>query len=430
MSDRLQDLVQSHSRPPMRAIAVSIAVAICGFLAWSTWAHIDEVAIAAGEVTPQGRIKVVQHLEGGIIERIDVAEGDTVQEGAALMQLSLGTDSLNREEIQVQLDGLILKRARLLAEVNGTELALPPELAARHPDIAESERRSYAARRNELNSAVAVIAQQTRQKQGQLQELTVRLRSLQRDLSLTDEKYAISTSLLSEGLTSKLEHLELEREVQRLRGQIAVVRETIPNARAAIEESEARVQEEREKALGRAQEELSSVEPAIARLRERLSEATSQVQRTEVRSPIDGIVKNLRYNTIGGVVRPGEPILDLVPLNDSLVVEAKLNPVDRGYVREGQPATVKVSSYDFIRYGGLDGEVAQIAADTDVDTSGNPYYRVVVRTDKTYLGEAEGSLPITPGMQATVDIHTGTRSVIWYLVKPVLKLRHEAFRER
>ena len=168
----------------------------------------------------------------------------------------------------------------------------------------------------------------------------------------------------------------------------------------------------------------------IARVNELLNRASDQERRAVIRSPIDGVVKNMRYHTIGGVVKPGEPIMEIVPISDRLVIEAQLNPVDRGYVQEGQRAVVKISTYDFVRYGSLDGVVARIGASTNTDPAGQPYYQVVVRTNKTYLGDQQGLLPITPGMQATVDIHTGTRSVLNYFIKPVLKLRNEAFRER
>jgi membrane fusion protein, adhesin transport system len=161
-----------------------------------------------------------------------------------------------------------------------------------------------------------------------------------------------------------------------------------------------------------------------------MAEATEQKGRTEIRSPIDGTVKNLRYNTIGGVVRPGEPIMEIVPERDRLVIEARLDPADRGYVRVGQAAVVKLSTYDFVRYGGLDGRVVRIAPDTDNSTTGRTFFRVVVETDRTWLGAEKGALPISPGMEATVDIKTGRRTVIDYLLRPILKLQSEAFRER
>ena len=175
---------------------------------------------------------------------------------------------------------------------------------------------------------------------------------------------------------------------------------------------------------------MGKTEQEIARIREVLKRATEQGSRAEIKSPVAGVVKNLRFNTIGGVIKPGEPILEIVPTGENLVVQSRLNPTDRGYVSEGQKATVKISTYDFARYGGLNGTVIQVAPDTSMDENGQPYFRVVVQTNKNYLGREEGSLPIVPGMQATVDIHTGKKSVIDYLIRPVLKLKHEAFRER
>ena len=201
-------------------------------------------------------------------------------------------------------------------------------------------------------------------------------------------------------------------------------------ARSALAEAEARGRELREKFGSQVRAELGDVEVEIRRIDELLAEATAQSGRTLIRSPIDGIVKNLRINTIGGVVRPGEPILDIVPERDRLVVEAHLDPADRGYVRVGQPALVKLTTYDYVRYGGLEGEVVRIAPDSDVTQAGRPYFRVVVETRKTWLGDTKDSLPISVGMQATVDIRTGRRTVLDYLLRPVLKLKSEAFRER
>jgi adhesin transport system membrane fusion protein len=190
-----------------------------------------------------------------------------------------------------------------------------------------------------------------------------------------------------------------------------------------------RIKEEQIKFQRQAYEELGRVEATIQRTRELLADAVGQRVRTEIRSPSDGIVKNVRYTTVGGVVRAGDPIMEIVPADDILVVEAKLNPVDRGYVREGQRAVVKVTAYDYVRYGALEGKVALIAPDTTTDSAGGVFFRVVVET-QGHLGEGAGDYPVVAGMQASVDIHTGARSVMDYIVRPVLKLRHEAFRER
>ena len=494
---RLDKLVSSHPMPTWRIIAWPVMVFLGALVAWANYAELDEVSIAMGEVVPRGNIKTVQHLEGGIIEAINVDEGDTVHEGQILVQLDLGATGVNREELQVRLDNDLLVRARLEAETRGQPLRIPKELADRRPAQAIAEERSYDARKQQLAAKLNVQRELTRQRELEVEELEARLRSLrdrkrelnspagslrqqarqkeleikelqaQRDtttnnLRLIRERFEMSAKLLADGLVPRMEHLELESEVKSLEGELAGLNQSIPRARAAVdevrgilkEETEAvdaeinalrpsipraqaavdeanqRAREEEIRFRREAQEELVKAEQSIARIRELLSEATEQKIRADIRSPINGIVKNLRYNTIGGVVQPGEAIMEIVPTGERLIIEAKLNPTDRGYVAIGQPTVVKISTYDFARYGGLDGAVTMVAPDTSTDEEGTPFFRVLVETDKTYLGRTTGELPIIPGMEATVDIHTGSRTVIEYLVKPVLKLRHEAFRER
>lgn len=397
---------------------------------WANFARLDEVAVTPGEVIPQGKVKVIQHLEGGIIERIYVTEGAVVQAGDPLVLLDLATAGVNRDELQARLDGELLRRARLMSELEGNDLQLPPGASKRHPNLAESERKGFRARRRSLETTLGVLREQLRQRQLEVEELEARKRSVTRNLGLARERLKMSRSLLSEGLTAKMEHLKLRAEVEELQGEIQSLEPAVPRARAAVAEAEQRIDEGRNVFQQDAQERMGQTEQAIAQLEEVLAEATEQGMRAEIKSPINGVVKKLRYYTIGGVISPGEPIMEIVPTGDKLVVEAKLSPTDRGYVSEGQSAIVKVTTYDFVRYGGLQGTVTHVAPDSSTGENRAPYFRVIVTTDKTYLGEKEGHLPITPGMQATVDIHTGRKSVLEYLIKPVLKLRHEAFRER
>lgn len=427
----LDALRKSNRSPAFRGLAWAVIALIAGFFGWAAFAQLDEVAVASGEVIPIDKIKVVQHLEGGIIQRLDVAEGSKVSKDQVLVQLTVGGAGTTREELQVQLDSLLLSRARLKAESADAPLTFPADIAKRRPDLVAAERDTFEARKLGLKSKLSVILQQSRQRELEVKELQARRRAVLANLKLERERLRLSDQLLESGLTPRMEHLEIRREIENLNGEAKVLGQAIPRSKSALAESAARVTEETEAFRRRAIEELNRVELQIARSREGLDEASDRVRRTEIRSPIDGIVKNMRFNTIGGVVRPGEPIMEIVPVGDKLVVEARLSPVDRGYVQEGQKAVVKISTYDFVRYGSLDGVVERIAADTNADpNSGQPFYEVVIRTDKTYLGSAQGEFPITPGMQAVVDIHTGTRSVMNYLIKPVLKLRHEAFRER
>ncbi len=427
----LDDLMTRHPLPTWRLLAWPVMILLALLVVWANFVELDEVSVATGEVVPSGRLKVIQHLEGGIVEAIHVAEGDVVAAGDPLIQLDLATSGVNREELQVRLDGRLLARARLRAEASGKALSLPEDVAARRPPQAAAERKAFDARKRELTSTLGVLRGQVRQKELETEELGSRKRSVEKNLELARERLKLSASLLADGLVPRMEHLQLEAEVEDLEGELQGLVSSIPRAQAAVAEARERVREGEIRFRREAQEELGKTQQAIAQIEELLAEATEQRVRAEIKSPIDGVVKNLRFNTIGGVISPGEAIMEIVPTGDRLVVEAKLNPTDRGYVQVGQEAVVKVTTYDFVRYGGLDGEVILVAPDSSTDpNTGAPYFRVVVETDKTYLGDEVGRLPITPGMQATVDIHTGEKSVTDYLIRPVLKMRHEAFRER
>jgi len=429
-NERLDGLLLSHPMPSWRIFAWPVMIMLMVLVTWAFFADLDEVAVSPGEVVPQGKVRVIQHLEGGIVEKLFVAEGDVVKEGDTLMQLNQESTGTNQAELQVRLDSQLLIRARLTAEARGTKLSFPPDISARHPTLVSAQSQAYNARKREFVSTLAVMKEQVKQRELEIQELSARQKAVERNYKLASERLKMSASLLSEGLTAKMEHLQLEAEVESLDGEMKSLKPSVPKARAAIEESRQRLKEAEIRFQREAQEELGKTEQEIARIKEVLKRATEQGSRAEIKTPVSGVVKNLAFNTIGGVVKPGDPIMQIVPTGDNLVIQSRLNPTDRGYVSEGQKAVVKISTYDFARYGGLDGTVVQVAPDTSQDENGQPYFRVVVQTEKNFLGEEEGSLPIVPGMQATVDIHTGQKSVIDYLIRPVLKLRHEAFRER
>jgi adhesin transport system membrane fusion protein len=428
---RLDALLLRQPLPSWRIAAWPIVVLISGLLGWSSVATLDQVAVATGEVVPEGKVKIIQHLEGGIVERIFVSEGSQVREGDLLIRLDLATSGVNRKELLARLDNAILHRARVRAQSEGTPLALPADAAARQPNVAEAERQAYVARSRELESNLSVLREQVRQRELEGHELEAKRKAAASNLALARERLKMSSSLLEEGLTAKMEHLRLESEVQSLEGELQALGPALPRARAAVAEATQRVREAEDRFRREGRDEMGETEQTIARVQELLAQATDQGVRAEIKSPIDGVVKKLRTNTIGGVVSPGEAIMEIVPSSDKLVIEARLSPIDRGYVNPGQPARAKISTYDFVRYGALSGTVTQVAPDASTDPkTGTPYFEVIVETDKAWLGAEAGSLPITPGMQATVDIHTGTRTVMDYLIKPVLKLQDEAFRER
>ncbi|WP_135075367.1 HlyD family type I secretion periplasmic adaptor subunit [Terasakiella sp. SH-1] len=399
------------------------------------WAHttiLDEVAIAPGRVVPESKVKTVQHLEGGIIKELNITEGSVVKQGDALMALTLGVGKLNEQELLTELDGFRLVEARLLAESKGADrLTFPADSMQRRPQIAEREQTAFEARRSELSGQLSVIRKQIKQKELSIGSLRTRRNAATNKLAISEESQALAQDAMNKGMGMRAEYLELSSQVESLLGEIRTIDAEIPAAHADIEEARARLNETRLKYRRKASDQLSKVAREISKIEKVLSEATEQEQRTVIRAPIDGTVKNLKYTNMGAVVRPGEPIMELVPVRDSLVVEARLSPTDRGYVQLGLHANIKVSAYDFVRYGALPGQVIQIAPDTDKTEDGTPYYRVIIATERTFLGDgAITRLPITTGMETQVDIVTGKRSVLEYFLRPLLRLKDEAFRER
>lgn len=411
---------------PSRLILVVLAA--LGVWAWFT--PLDEVAVAEGAVAPQGKIKVIQHLEGGIIRELMVNEGDTVVAGDALLRLELDAERSNPEQLRAELDGLLLARAPWAAEIDGTATAFDRGAAARRPSDAARAEQTFDARQAEIRSALDVANKRIRRRGLAIETLETRRRAMFNDLTLAEENLAIAAQAASSGLATRTEELELRREVEQLLGAIDTLAAEIRQARADREEARAQLVEIRNRYASEATERLGEIDRQIAQIRETLASAQQQTLRTTIRTPIDGIVKKMRYHTIGGVVRPGEAIMEIVPARDDLVIEARLHPRDRGYVTVGQSATVKITTYDFTRYGTLDGRLILIGADADEDDQGEPYFRLVVEADRPYLGSADNPLRISPGMEAEVNIHTGTRTVLEYFLRPLLRLRHDAFRER
>ncbi|MDX2223057.1 MAG: HlyD family type I secretion periplasmic adaptor subunit, partial [Rhodospirillaceae bacterium] len=385
---RLEALVASHDAPSWSRIARIIMIMLAGFLAWAMFARLEEVSIAPGEVVPQGRIKTIQHLEGGIIDEIFVREGDTVQVDDPLVQLDLaGASQANLMELKVRLDGLLLTKARLEAEAELRAPVFPADIAQRQATLVAAELAAYEARQKELITTRAVLESQFKQRERDVREVAARLSAAENGLDLARQRLTMSEDLLGQGLTSRMEHTELQSQAAALTGEAEGLREALPRARAALDEARDRVNELNAKFSREALDLLKETELNIARTQELLTTATDQETRTAVKSPIKGVVKNMRYNTIGGVVRPGEPILDIVPSEDTLVVEARLNPMDRGFVRAGQKASVKIDTFDYARYGSIDGEVISVAPDSTVPENGMPFFKVMVRTEKPYLGE-------------------------------------------
>ncbi|MEM9724173.1 MAG: HlyD family type I secretion periplasmic adaptor subunit [Pseudomonadota bacterium] len=429
MSD-IDQLLQRFPLPSWRPGAIAVAGLITGGLIWATQAQLDRIAAAPGVIAPKGQVRTVEHLEGGVAERIHVREGDIVTAGQPLVEVQLGAAALNDAEILVRLDALRLERARLLAEAAQIDLTLPVAEAARQPDLAEAEQAAFRSRRREYRSSLAVLRDQRAQREQEITSTEVRMAAATRRLEPLREQARIAEALVEKQLMARSVMLGFTRDLKEVEAELRSLEAALPQARTALAEARERELFERNKFRNAAAERLREVEIEIARQAELYERAIAQRRRATIASPIDGVVKNLALKSVGAVVPAGQPVMEIVPTAEKLVVEARLSPADVGHVAVGQPARVKIATYDFLTYGVLDGRVTQIGADIDRSREGESYFRLVVETDADHLASGGRELPISAGMTADVDLILGQRSILRYLAEPVLRLREEAFRDR
>ena len=603
-------MLQRYGTPVLPPMAIIVMVLLTLFGFWAHHAELDQIVTAMGKVAPRGEVKVIQHLEGGIIETFHVEEGDHVAINDPLVTLDLAGRGLNEQELQVRLNHRLLTRARLEAEASGHVLrfaeqlvelrptqvtaeknayqaraaelksalsvldrqkeqrirklseleatrssleksldrrrltkarlegealgkkpVFPKAIVARRPELLKSELAAFDAHQKELRGALLVIKRQQGQRLSKIEELKANRDSLSRSLEFDRKELVVQEKLYKEQLSSELtliaarqkvedklgrlqvikreiltaqaEHKELaarrgeavarfrsqardqaasnegailtenlgqlevvKRTIDTMRaefeefdarfdetiarfrrqardqaasnegeilaehmGQLQVVKRTIDTVRAESDEFDARFDETIARFRRRARDESTANEVEISALTERLNIASAQQGRAVIRSPIEGEVKNFRYHTVGGVVGAGQAILEIVPVREQLVIDSKSAPADRGLIRAGLAAEVKLTAYDFLRYGSLDGEISHVASDTSFDETMGPYYRVVVTTEQAYIGDDATQHQITPGMDAIVEIKVGTQTVLQALIRPVARVWSEALRE-
>lgn len=425
-----RDALKGPRRGAILLLLVLVAT-IAGGLVWASQAEIDEVTRANGRIVPASEVQVAQNLEGGIVAEILVSAGQTVEAGQVLLRIDDTSADASLQELQETYYGLAAAIARLTAEVEGKPLDFPAELAAARPDLVEQERQLYQARQEELASAVEALLQQAGQKRGELAELEAQLASLEKQYALALEQYKLVKPLEKSGAVSKVEVLELERSLAEMEGEMARIQAALPRAQAAIAEAESRILEKRAAFRALARADLNDRSVKLAALAEQMRGRADRKTRTEVRAPVKGVVKEVMVSSIGAVVQPGDSLVEIVPLDDRLLVEARIRPADVAFVHVGQPARVRLTAYDYAIYGALEGTVEWISADTFIDDEGNSFYHARVTTAETSLrGRAGEALPILPGMVAEVDILTARRTVLAYLLKPILRAREIAFSER
>lgn len=429
MSEVSSATMESAHRGGHSLLILTVLFFICAGW-WANVTEIDEVTRGEGKVVPSSRLQVVQNLEGGIVNEILVAEGQLVEKGDVLMKIDDTRFSSSFRETQLKYWELMARVARLEAESEGKPLVLPEKLLFEQPILAADEQELYASRQRRLESTISVLQQQAEQRQQELVERNAKQQQLQRSYELSNQELMMSEPLVAEGVMSEVEILRLKRTVNELRGEMDANRLAIPRIQSALDEVRRKIAEERIRFQTEAARELSEVKAEFKRTQESTSALKDRVTRTEVRSPVKGTIKRILINTVGGVIQPGEDLVEIVPVEDNLLIEAHIRPADIAFLRPGQDAMVKFTAYDFSIYGGLPARLERISADTITNDKDESFYLIYLRTTKNQIESSKGNLEIIPGMTVTVDILTGKKTVMDYLLKPILKAKNEALRER
>lgn len=403
---------------------------VLAFIIWASLAKVDEITRGDGDVIPYGQNQIIQNLEGGIVESILVEEGQIVKEGEVILKINNAKSTSTSRTNEMTYYELEAKRLRLYAQAN--------QLPFKLPEVTDEELRNqinlaenlYNSNKTEFNAKDSSFVNQIEQKEQAYKEATARVHSLQKSLEFVTQEIAMTAPLVKEGVKSRVDFLKLQREASTIENDIEAAKLSLPRLKSAIEEFKNKREESRQLFINTAKKELNEVIAEISRLKTQQVAYSDQVDRTMVKSPVEGIVQKLFVNTVGGVIKPGADLVEIVPTNKKLYLEVKIKPSDIAFIHPGAKANVKVSAYDFAIHGGLVGKVVNISPDTITDNKENTFYIIHVITDKNYLGSETRPLKIIPGMTVNVDIVTGEKTVMGYILKPILKSKQYVFSEK
>lgn len=428
--EELEAAVRLKPSATSNLMLYSIAALIAIMIFWMMFSQIDEMTHGDGQVVPSSEIQIVQSLEGGVLKEILVSDGEAVKKDQILARISDVAFASEEQGTQARQESLQIKRARLEAEAHGKGFVIPEDLAERVPVIAQNEENLYHSRQKELENSKSILKDKISSAQAQISELNAKVSRLSQSRKLVQDELAITRKMVEQRAVPKLDQIRLEREVNDLSGQINEAAEQRQGLeaelRAAQKERDDLDNKFRSQALG----ELNDVQTQLTQLNSSLTALGDRVDRSELRSPVDGVVNKIMLKTIGGVVEPAMKLIEIVPIEDNLKIIARVPPSDIAFIHPGQPVKVKISAYDPQRYGSLDGELVRIGANSVTDSKGNIFFEIEVRTKKNYLGDEAHPMPITPGMVAQTEIITGKRSILEYLMKPVLRAKDRALTER
>ncbi|MDD1780458.1 HlyD family type I secretion periplasmic adaptor subunit [Enterovibrio sp. ZSDZ35] len=432
-----------------RVVVWLIIVMVAAFITWAAMSSLDQVTRGEGKVIPSSQVQLIQSLDGGILQEMFVKEGMVVEKGMPLVHIDdtrFRSDVAQQEEEDASLNANIIRLQEELnsvqlqglevgwqdqIQIDPTPLVFPDELKNQAPELLKRQQLEYLGHLDSLRNHIDIQSRQVLQKQQEIKELRTKIKTLESSAKLVAREYELTKPLAKKKIVPEIELLKLQRKVNDIRGEIAALYQLQPKLKAQQDEA---ILKRREAVLSFENEnrtQISELEAKLSRLQQAKVGAQDKVDKAIITSPVNGTIKTIHINTLGGVIKPGDNILEIVPTEDQLLIEAKIQPKDIAFLHSGLPAVVKVTAYDFTRYGGLKGKLEHISADTTQDEKGNSFYLVRVRTDVSNLADSDGGdLPIIPGMLTSVDIVTGKRTVLDYILNPILRARESALRER
>lgn len=428
--EELEAAVRLKPSATSNLMLTSVGALVVIMICWMAFSNIDEMTHGEGQVVPSSEIQIVQSLEGGVLKELMVAEGEIVKKDQPLAKISDVAFASEERGTAARKESLQIKKARLDAEANGTAFIVPKELSEKVPDIARNEEQLYESRQNELKNGQAILKDRITRAQAQLSEIGAKISRLSESKKLTAQELAITEKMVAQKAVPQLDAIRLSRELNDISGQMNEAAEERQGLQAELGAAQKELNDTVNKFRSQALGELNEVQTELSQLNESLTAIGDRVDRSELRSPVDGIVNKIMLKTIGGVVEPAMKLIEIVPTDDKLKIIARIPPNEVAFIHPGQKAKVKISAYDPQRYGALDGELVRIGANSVKDSEGNTFFEIEVRTNENHLGTSEKPLPITPGMVAQVEIITGDRSILEYLMKPVLRAKDRALTER
>ncbi len=439
----LTDAPTSH-----RLIIWVLAALIVCFLLWAGFSKLDQVTTGTGKVIPSSQIQVIQSLDGGIVKELYVQEGMLVTKDQPLVRIDdtrFKSDFAQQEQevyslqanvlrLRTELDSITISTVtadwREQVQIEKRPLKFNQSFIDNEPDLVRRQNEEYEGRLDNLSNQLEILARQIQQKQQETQELASKISTLTTSFRLANRELELTKPLAAKGVVPEVELLKLERMVNDIQGELSSLRLLQPKLKASQDEAILKRREALLVFAAETRKQLNEMQTRLSRINEAQVGAKDKVSKAEIVSPVNGTIKTIHINTLGGVVQPGVDIIEIVPSEDQLLIETRILPKDIAFLHPGLPAVVKVTAYDFTRYGGLNGVVEHISADTTQDEEGNSFYLVRVRTELSSLTKNDGTLmPIIPGMLTSVDVITGQKSVLEYILNPILRAKDTALRE-